>query len=177
MWEEAGKNDGGWRGGNLRANAVDDHIAEKNFAPVYLRWMDVTDNYQYEVISNQIEQLDFLYDYSTISPSFLYRRIIESINNKGQHEFVENVRLFRKNLMQTIMELDKKDDESFHLYFLPNYMSKKPVKRDLIPSFVEVDRTYARVIHQNIYFILLFLGEILLLFVLSQFIFNKSDVR
>jgi hypothetical protein len=150
---------------------------EKNFAPVYLRWMDVTDNYQYEVISNQIEQLDFLYDYSTISPSFLYRRIIESINNKGQHEFVENVRLFRKNLMQTVIELDKRDDESFHLCFLPNYMSKKPVKRDLIPSFIEADRTYATVIHQNIYFIILFLGEILLLFVLSQFIFNKSDVR
>ena len=177
MWEEAHKNNGGWRGGNLRANAADGHILEKNFAPIYLHWLDVMDNYQNEVITNQIDQLDFLYDYSTISPSFLYRRIIESINNKGQREFVENVRLFRKNLMQTIIELDKTDNDSFHLYFLPNYMSRKPVDRDLIPSFIEIDRTPANIIHQNIYFIILFLGEIFLLFVLSQFIFNKSDVR
>jgi ABC-type transport system involved in multi-copper enzyme maturation permease subunit len=177
MWEEAFKNNGGWRGGNLRANAVDDHILEKNLAPVYLRWLDVMDNHQYEVITDQINRLDFLYDYSTISPSFLYRRIIESINNKGQHEFVENVRLFRKNLMQTIIEIDKTDNESFHLYFLPNYMSKKPVNRDLIPSFIEVDRHYTSIIRQNIFIIILFLVEIVLLFVLSQFIFNKSDVR
>jgi ABC-type transport system involved in multi-copper enzyme maturation permease subunit len=177
MWEEAGKNNGGWRGGNLRANAADNHLSERNFAPVYLRWLDVIDDYQYEVITHQIDQVDFLYDYSTVSPSFLYRRIIESINNKGQHEFVDNVRLFRKNLIQSIIEIDNKDNESFHLYFLPNYMSKKTVSRDLIPSFVEVDRTYTNIIHQNIYFILLFLGEILLLFVLSQLIFNKSDIR
>jgi ABC-type transport system involved in multi-copper enzyme maturation permease subunit len=177
MWDEAGKNKGGWRGGNLRANAADDHIREKNLAPVYLRWLDMVDDFQYEVITNQIGQLDFLYNYSTISPSFLYRRIIESINNKGQHEFVENVRLFRKNLMQTIIELDKRDDESFHLYFLPNYMSKKPINRDMIPSFIEVDKPHINIIRQNIYYIILFLGEILLLFVLSQFIFNKSDVR
>ena len=52
-----------------------------------------------------------------------------------------------------------------------------PVNKDLIPSFIEIDRTPMHIIHQNIYFIILFLGEILLLFVLSQFIFNKTDVR
>jgi len=177
MWEEAGKNNGGWRGGILKANAVDNHIKERNLAPVYRRWLDIMDDYQHELITKQIDQLDFLYNYSTISPSFLYRRIIESINNKGQHEFEENVRLFRKNLMQAIIELDKADTTSFHLCFLPRYMSEKPVNKDLIPSFIEVNRTYSNIILQNFYFIILFLGEILLLFILSQFIFNKTDVR
>jgi ABC-type transport system involved in multi-copper enzyme maturation permease subunit len=177
MWEEAGKNNGGWRGGNLRANEKDDHILEKNLAPVYLRWMDIFYNYQHDVTTKYINQLDFLYNYSAISPSFLYHRIIESTNNRGQHEFLENVRLFRENLMQTIIEQDKNDEDSFHLYFLPNYMSKKPVKRDLIPTFTEPDRTYSDIIHQNILYIILFLGEILVLFIFCQFIFSKSDVR
>lgn len=177
MWEETHRNNGGWRGGNLRANAADNHILERNFAPIYLRWLDVTDNYQYEVITKQIDQLDFLYNYSTLSPSFLYHRLAEAINNRGQHEFLENVRVFRRSLMQTIIELDKNDKDSFHLAFLPNYMSQKPVKKDLIPAFTETNRTYSRVFEQNILFILLFGGEILLLLIICQFIFNKSDIR
>ena len=112
-------------------------MEEKNLAPIYLHWLDVTDNFQDEIITKQIDQLDFLNNYSTISPSFLYRRLIESMNNKGQHEFEENVRLFRQHLMQTVIELDKTDTASFHLCFLPNYMSTQAVnwkKRSISPQ-------------------------------------------
>ena len=177
MWEEAGRNGGGWRGGNLRSNSRDDHRAERNFAPVYLSYLDVLDNYQYDVASQQINQLDFLYNYSSISPAFLYHRIIEAFGNKDQHSFLDDIRLYRRELMQTLIELDKQDETSFHLFFLPNYMSGKPVEKDLIPQFREVKRTYTGIIQTNLFYIILFLCEILFFFVICQFLFNRYDVR
>ena len=174
MWKEAGV---GWRGGNLRANAKDDHRPERILAPVYLSYLDVLDSYQYDVASRQIDQLDFLYNYSSISPSFLYHRIIEAFGNKNQRSFLDDIRLYRKELMQTLIELDKRDETSFHLFFLQNYMSKKPVEKSLIPQFQEVKRTYAGIIQKNIFYIILFLCEILCVFVVCQFIFNRYDVR
>jgi ABC-type transport system involved in multi-copper enzyme maturation permease subunit len=177
MWEEAGRNNGGWRGGNLRANEKDGHLAEKNLAPVYLSWLDALDNFQYDVASRQIDQLDFLYNYSSVSPAFLYQRITEAFDNRNQHAFLDDIRSFRKELMQTVIELDKRDDSSFHLYFLPNYMSGKPVEKDLIPQFRELKRSYGGIIQQNSSYIIIFLCEILFLFVICQFIFNRFDVR
>jgi ABC-type transport system involved in multi-copper enzyme maturation permease subunit len=177
MFEEAGRNNGGWRGGNLRSNVRDDHRAERNFAPVYLAYLDVLDNYQYEVASRQINRLTFLYNYSSISPSFLYHRIAEAFSNREQQAFVDGLRRYRKELMQTIMELDKRDETSFHLFFLPNYMSGKPVETALIPQFQEVERTYAGIVLENMSYIGLFLLEILVFFVLAGFLFNRSDVR
>jgi len=173
MFKEAG----GWRGGNLRANERDDHIVERKFAPVYLSHLDVLERYQYDVASKQINQLDFLYNYSSISPSFLYHRIIEDFSNKGQRSFLDDIRLYRKELMNTIMELDKQDESSFHLFFCPNYMSRKPVEKNLIPQFQEVERTYAGIIQKNIFYIIFFLIEILFLFVICQFMFNRYDIR
>jgi ABC-type transport system involved in multi-copper enzyme maturation permease subunit len=176
MRAEAGP-DNGWRGGNLRSNRRDDHRAERNLAPVYLSFLDILDSYQYDVASQQINQLDFLYNYSSISPSFLYHRIVEAFENKDQHSFLDDTRLYRKELMQTIIEIDKQDEASFHLFFLPSYMSQKPVEKNLIPQFQEVKRTYTEIMQKNIFYIGLFLIEILFFFVVCQFIFKRYDVR
>ena len=79
--------------------------------------------------------------------------------------------------MQTIIEIDKQDNKSLHLFFLPNYMSQKPVEKSLIPQFQEVKRTYTGIIQKNIFYISLFLIEILFFFVICQFLFNRYDVR
>ena len=177
MFEEAGRNNAGWRGGNLRANERDGHLAEKTLAPIYLSYIDVLDNYQYDVASQRIGQLDYLYNYSSVSPTFLFRRITEAFDNRTQQSFLDDVRMFRNNMMQTLMELDKRDEDSFHLFFLPNYMSQKPVNKDLIPRFSETERSYSGIIQQNFIWMILFLSEILFLFLVCQLMFNRYDIR
>ena len=139
--------------------------------------LDVLDNYQYDVASRQINQLNFLYNYSSISPSFLYHRIIEAFSYRDQQSFVDDIRLYRRELMQTLMELDKKDEKSFHLFFLPNYMSGQPVEKESIPQFREVNRTFAGIVQKNMLFIGVFLFEMLALFVMCQLLFSRYDIR
>jgi len=180
MWNKAGQENAGWRGGNLRANSKDDHIMEKNFAPIYLESLDKLNKYQYSVINNQINQLNNIYVFSSISPSFLYRRITESFYNTGpdvHKKFIQNVQAYRRELISSIIRLDRKDENSFHLCFLPNYMSKKPIDPGQLPIFRDPKLKLRDIIIKNRWVIALLLFELIVVFVLSYVYFIKYDPR
>ncbi len=178
MWNEVAQNNGGWRGGNLRANEADNHAAERAFAPVYLKYLDIMEELQYSLASREIAQLKQLYNYSSLSPCFLFRRIAEGISNNQPEVLLNSSRTYRLELMNTFEKLDLEDPESFHLMYLPNYMSQKPVDREDIPVFSIAGFSYGNESERNIeVLITILLCEILLLFTVCQVTFNRADIR
>lgn len=87
---------------------MDNHIKEKYFYPIYLEYLDKFNKYLNSVSTKQVDQLKFLYDYSSISPVFLYRRLCESFIGEGyesNYKYLESLHLFRNNLRNCKQQL------------------------------------------------------------------------
>lgn len=176
--DEMRRNGAGLRGRNLKANAIDNHRDERIYAPIYLRYLDTLENHQYDIIMRQIGQLKFLYDYSSVSPSFLFRRIVESFLNRPPETLPNTGRIYRRTLMETLDKLDREDEESLHLMYIYRYMSQKPVKKELIPQYKDIRAGNEPGIGTDtLLWTALFLCEILLMYLLCQYVFNRADIR
>jgi hypothetical protein len=74
--------------------------------------------------------------------------------------------------------LDKKDEQSFHLMYLPGYMSQKPIEnRESIPRFNQSSLSNFNILLENITMMSLLVIEIILLIYLSNRTFLKLDPR
>ena len=178
MFDEAMIHNGGWRGGNIRANAIDNHSYERNFSPIYLKYMDESNEFQNFIIKNQIDQLKYIYNLSSISPSFLYRRLCESVYGVGienHYRFIEGLINYRNSLKLIIASFDAKDKDSFHFLFLPNYMSNKEVDVSLLPQFNYETYNFPKDFEYLSFFILFI--EFIIIFLINYIVFLKYDPR
>jgi len=75
-----------------------------------------------------------------ISPSSLFEYSTSALAGTGLFHFEhlwKQVTQYRRNFLDFFMAEDKKDDQSDHLYFHPDYLSRKPVDFNRIPKFEE----------------------------------------
>jgi ABC-type transport system involved in multi-copper enzyme maturation permease subunit len=156
------KNAGGyWRGGNFELSALDNHGPEIKLAPFTIPNVIKTDDFEEQLVLNALKQLDRANKLALISPAVQYRYICESLcgtNSKSYYGFLKAIKQYRNELLDFIVKEDAKDPDSFHILFLPGYMSKKPVPYERYPVFKMVQEPWqSRIPYQNILVSLSFL--------------------
>jgi ABC-type transport system involved in multi-copper enzyme maturation permease subunit len=113
------------------------------------------------------------------SPTTIYNYAMETLAGTGfeQHQqFVQAVRRYRSQFIEFIKTADRADPESFHVYYLKEGLSSKPVGFDNVPRFVEPTGVglAAKNALMDLSLLLLFSA---LLFLASYLAFLRCDVR
>ncbi|NOY96561.1 MAG: ABC transporter permease subunit [Chlorobi bacterium] len=180
LFGEADENDASWRGGNLNFNKRDNHRKEKNLSPIYEKYVGLFNRQQYLIAQKRINQLNFIYKFGSISPAILYKKLSEDLLGCGiakETNYLNSIQLFREKLINTFIELDSKDPDSFHLFFLPNYMSGKPIDPKLIPRFSEANINFFVQFEKDWTWITLLLMEFVVCIYLCNIFFVNIDPR
>jgi hypothetical protein len=115
-----------------------------------------------------------------LSPASLFGYSASSIAGTGIFHFQklwEQVKQYRNQYLEFFKAEDGKDPESFHVYFHPDYLSRKPVDFNKIPKFEEKEIGAGERIREVLPYILLLILYNLLLFVLVFYKFQECDVR
>jgi ABC-type transport system involved in multi-copper enzyme maturation permease subunit len=170
----------GWRGGNVKANARDNHKVEKSFASAYLKYIEELNRYQYNVSKQRIDKWRKSYVYAGISPSVIYRSIGESLCALGtarEYNFLNALQEYRSALMNFFIKEDLKDEKSFHLAFVQNYMSWKSINPLKVPRFKELQYEALSSLKDNALSFTLLLIEISAVIILLYLRFMRYDPR
>jgi ABC-type transport system involved in multi-copper enzyme maturation permease subunit len=131
-------------------------------------------------LRKKIGAVETLRKLNFISPASLFEYSASSIAGTGIFHFQklwEQVRQYRNQYLEFFKAEDGKDPDSFHLYFHPDYLSRKPVDFNKIPKFEEKEIGAGERIREVLPYILLLILYNLLLFVLVFYRFQKYDVR
>ena len=131
-------------------------------------------------LRKKIGAVRILQSVNFISPSSLFEYSASALAGTGLFHFEhlwKQVTQYRRDFLNFFMAEDRKDDQSDHLYFHPDYLSRRPVDFNRIPKFEEKDiKTGERLKDAAKYLVLLGLYNIFLLILVFNK-FQKYDVR
>jgi len=88
----------------------------------------------------QFAQVQFSRRILRASPTMIYNYAMETLASTGferHRRFVQAVRRYRSQFIEFIKTADRADPKSFHVYYLKEGLSSKPVSFDNVPRFVE----------------------------------------
>ncbi len=91
-----------------------------------------------EQLNRQISQVSKARDITRISPVTIVQHLLESFAGTGfeRHlQFIDNVKSYAQEYRTFIIDTDRSDPESLHIYGVRNGMSKKPVNPEAVPKF------------------------------------------
>jgi ABC-type transport system involved in multi-copper enzyme maturation permease subunit len=131
-------------------------------------------------LRKKISAVETLRKLNFLSPASLFEYSASSIAGTGIFHFQklwEQVKQYRNQYLEFFKAEDGKDPESFHVYFHPDYLSRKPVDFNKIPKFEEKEIGAGERIREVLPYILLLILYNLLLFVLVFYKFQECDVR
>ena len=140
---------------------------------------DVRSRFDDEHLNKQFAQVTFTQQITRLSPAAIYKYALESLAGTGfaRHErFVQQARRYRQQFVDFIKSEDSADNESYHVYFLREGLSRKPVAFNSIPKFSEkltVGITFKGALLDLTLLVLLSL----LLFMAAVLAFLRSDVK
>lgn len=93
-----------------------------------------------EHLDMQLAQVQFARQILRVSPTTLYNYAMEALSGTGferHRQYVRAARRYRGQFIEFIKETDKTDPESFHVYYLKEGLSDKPVSFESVPRFIE----------------------------------------
>jgi ABC-type transport system involved in multi-copper enzyme maturation permease subunit len=131
------------------------------------------------VLGAKIAQAQLARDLSSVSPASLTEDLAERLTGSGlwrDASFLEQAWAFRSALAERVRTLDAADPDSPHILFFNGYVSKQPLGREAIPSFVFHERSLQQGLRAAGPALALFLLETLALAAISLFFFSRCDV-
>lgn len=152
-----------WRG---QAGAIDGFAGEKVSLGAANRTFARQEKLQREVLRDRLEQARLARDLASVSPAYLIQGVAERLAGTGlgrERSFLEQVRDYRVMLAATIRAMDLADPESHHLYFVSDYLSKRPLPVGGIDTFAFRELTLGEGLAASWRSLLVLLGETLLL--------------
>ncbi|MFQ6042110.1 MAG: ABC transporter permease subunit [Candidatus Poribacteria bacterium] len=131
-----------------------------------------------EHLDAQFAQVQFARKILRASPTTIYNYAMETLAGTGferHRQFVKAVRRYRSQFIEFIKAADRADPESFHVYYLKEGLSSKPVNFEDVPRFVEPTGVgvAAKDALMDLSLLLLFSA---LLFLVSYVAFLRCDV-
>ena len=93
-----------------------------------------------EHLDAQLAQIHLARQITRISPTAIYRYVLESMSNTGferHRDFIADVRMHRNIFWEYIKSEDQRDPDSLHVYFVREGLSDKPASFDAAPRFTE----------------------------------------
>ena len=101
---------------------------------------DVKSRFEDEHLNKQFAQVAFTQQITRLSPAAIYKYAVESLSGTGfarHKQFVQQARRYRQQFVDFIKSEDSTDNESYHVYFVKEGLSQKPVAFNSIPKFSE----------------------------------------
>ncbi len=132
-----------------------------------------------EHLDAQFAQVQFARRIMRISPTPIYNYAMETLAGTGferHRQFVDAARRYRSEFIEFIKAADRADSESFHVYYLKEGLSSKPVSFENVPRFVEPTGVGFATKNALMDLSLLMLFSVLL-FLGSYVAFLRCDVR
>ena len=140
---------------------------------------DVKSRFDDEHLNKQFAQVAFTQKITRLSPAAIYKYTLESLAGTGfaRHErFVQQVRRYRQQFVDFIKSEDSADNGSYHVYFVKEGLSQKPVAFNSIPKFSE-KLTLGTTFKGALVDLMLLVSLALLLFMGAVLTFLRSDVK
>lgn len=137
---------------------------------------DVHDLY----LRKKIGAVETLRRFNSVSPASLFEYAASSIAGTGLSHFQKlwgQVKHYRDQYLEFFKAEDERDPQSFHVYFHPDFLSRKPVDFNNIPKFAEKEIAAGERIREVLPSMMLLILDNLLLFVLVFYRFQNYDVR
>ncbi len=140
---------------------------------------DVKSRFDDEHLNKQFAQVAFTQQVTRLSPASIYKYAMESLSGTGfarHKKFVQHARRYRQQFIEFIKSEDSADKESYHVYFVKEGLSQKPVAFNSIPKFSEkltLSITFKGALLDLTLLVLLSL----LLFMATVLAFMRSDVK
>ena len=91
-----------------------------------------------ELLEQQISQMNRVRAVTRISPVTIIQHLLESFAGTGferHQQFLENVQSYARQFREFIIDTDRADPESLHIFGVREGMSQKPVPIEAIPKF------------------------------------------
>ena len=132
-----------------------------------------------EHVNKQFAQVEFTQQITRLSPASIYKNAVESLSGTGfaRHKrFVQQARRYRQQFVDFIKSKDSEDNESYHVYFVKEGLSQKPVDFNSIPKFSE-QLTLGITFVGALLELTLLVSLSLLLFIAAVLVFMKIDVK
>ena len=140
---------------------------------------DVKSRFNDEHLNKQFAQVAFTQQVTRLSPASIYKYAMESLSGTGfarHKKFVQHARRYRQQFIDFIKSEDSADKESYHVYFVKEGLSQKPVAFNSIPKFSE-QLTLGVAFEGAVLDLTLLISLTLLLFMATVFAFLRSDVK
>ena len=140
---------------------------------------DAKNRIEDEHLNKQFAQIEFTQQITRLSPAAIYKYAVESLSGTGfaRHKrFVQQARRYRQQFIDFIKSEDKGDNESYHVYFVKEGLSEKPVAFNSIPKFSE-KLTLGITFKGALVDLMLLVSLALLLFMATVLVFMRSDVK
>lgn len=140
---------------------------------------DVKSRFDDEHLNKQFAQVAFTQQITRLSPAAIYKYALESLAGTGfaRHErFVQQARRYRQQFIDFIKSEDSADKESYHIYFVKEGLSQKPVAFNSIPKFSD-ELTLGITFEGAVLDLILLVSLALLLFMAAVLAFLRSDVK
>ena len=91
-----------------------------------------------ELLEQQISQMNRVRAVTRISPVTIFQHLLESFAGTGYErhvQFLENVQSYARQFREFIIDTDRADPESLHIFGVREGMSQKPVPIEAVPKF------------------------------------------
>ena len=140
---------------------------------------DTKSRFDDEHLNKQFAQIEFTQQVTRLSPASIYKYAMESLSGTGfaRHQrFVQQTRRYRQQFVDFIKSEDSADKESYHVYFVKEGLSQKPVAFNSIPKFSE-QLTLGIAFEGAMLDMTLLVSLALLLFMAAVLAFLRSDVK
>ena len=140
---------------------------------------DVKSRFDDEHLNKQFAQIAFTQQITRLSPAAIYKYTLESLAGTGfaRHQrFVQQAHRYRQQFVDFIKSEDSADKESYHVYFVKEGLSQKPVAFNSIPKFSE-QLTVGIAFEGALLDLTLLVSLALLLFMATVLGFMRIDVK
>ena len=132
-----------------------------------------------EHLNKQFAQVEFTQQITRLSPASIYKYAVESLARTGfaRHKrFIQQARRYRQQFVDFIQSEDRGDNESYHVYFVKEGLSQKPVPFNSIPKFSD-KLTLGITFKEAALDLMLLVSLALLLFMGASLAFMRGDVK
>ncbi len=140
---------------------------------------DVKSRFDDEHLNKQFAQVAFTQQVTRLSPASIYKYAMESLSGTGfarHKKFVQHARRYRQQFIDFIKSEDSADKESYHVYFVKEGLSQKPIAFNSIPKFSE-QLTLGVAFEGAVLDLTLLVSLALLLFMATVLVFMRVDVK
>jgi ABC-type transport system involved in multi-copper enzyme maturation permease subunit len=171
-------NSSNWRGRN--GGRADNYAWERVSIVAQNKRRHMQEEIWEEYLRQKFAQARLVRKIAGISPTGLFEHGAESVNGTGVQRdelLIQEAQEYRNELEGWFRGRDQADSESIHLFFMPGYLSLKPLDLASVPRYRFREATVAEGLRDALWRIVILSAETLTMLFAAVLAFQRYDVR